>query len=985
MKPLVVLFVWSWLILPVILSAGESGYFQQYVRYRMTVDLNTDDHSVAVQETLLYRNQSPDTLRELYFHLYLNKYRAGSLALPELEFDTGGIDLLELSVNDRVTKNYQIDQTLMLVPLDHPLTPGDSVSISFTFIAMIPPASGRYGYQGMHYDVGNWYITPVVYDRFGWHLHQHLDNEFYQEWGDFRVTIRVPQDFFVGGTGKLLNESDVIPAARADTPGMLRAGSEDTVLVPWEFEAKNVHDFAWTTDPSYILEQVEWDGITLNILILDYNQESWQEVAEWGGQALQYLCQTFGRYPYDQLTVADTYIRAGGIEYPQIVMINDYINPDFEPGDFRAVIIHEMAHNWFYGLLGNNQLEHEWLDEGFTTFAEIKTMEHLFGREGNLEVRNRGWFFDHFGYRNDVRRDNLLSYLELAKFNQEEDPIDLHADYLGPAGYTLQYSKAGNVLFLLEYVLGDSVFSAVMLRYFERWRYRHPYPEDFIAVVEEVAGCDLHWFFEQWLKTDRKLDYAIDDISLREEGDSLAYTISLTRKEKIFMPVDLHLVMADGSTCVYRIPVDEFGCRPPDRQLLPYWHFSRTSYEAEIKVAGIVEQASIDPVLTQMDINQLDNTSSWFPRTEWYFMRVQHAAPPTDAYLWELWPLAFYNDIDKIKLGMNLKGSYLDIDHLTDLRFWFKTATLNIDFDLTYEHPVKWFGDLSWVHLQGYILDGREGAKLGLRRKINRKYHSEMSATFDIGAHHLSDRRYLMNVWDDGWETNISLGWEYRSTFQRWKPKENLTVSFKTSTFGSDYDFSLIYLQGSRKFWNGYSDLELDLRVFSGYGAGEVPHQHLFNLSGDNSWGEFGNDFYRAKGSLPWPWRRNGNLYKTGGGNIRGYSLSRDPADQLGMRILAVNLDIKLPNPLGELNWPVIRDIYPGLFVDYGKVWDRSWPKIEDFDASAGLGLTWEVWDWLDYFFNMKAIRFDFPVWINHAPAGERSFDFRWLIRFDFN
>jgi hypothetical protein len=472
---------------------------------------------------------------------------------------------------------------------------------------------------------------------------------------------------------------------------------------------------------------------------------------------------------------------------------------------------------------------------------------------------------------------------------------------------------------------------------------------------------------------------------MSEAEDHFICRIQLQRKEKIFMPVDLHLTMADGSEQIYRIPVEGFGCRQQGRNLLPYWHFSREAYTAEIRSDKPVTRVAIDPVLTQMDINQLDNTSGWLPDMDWEFMRVQHVAPPLNAYLWEIWPLAFYNDIDKAKLGINLKGGYLNIDHLTDLRVWFKTATLNLDLDLSYEHPVGWTGAPSWINFHGYVLDGREGGRIGIRRKLPGDRRHEISLHLGIGGHHLSDRRYLMNVWEDGWETHLDLKWENETTFDGWTPEQRLSAVLNTSTFGSDYDFSQIYIEGFRKFWDGYSDLEFDIRVFGGYGTGSLPAQYLFNLSGDNSRGEFANDFYRSRGSLPWPWRRNGNLYKAGGGNVRGYSLFRKPEALLGTRILAVNLDLKLPGPLRALDWPILRDIYPGVFFDYGKVWDRSWPEISEFDAGAGVALTWEVWDWLDYFFNMRSVRVDFPVWLNHVPAGEKPFDLRWLIRFDFD
>ena len=187
----------------------HENYFQQYVHYDIDVTLDTDVNVLEVNEQLLYVNNSPDTLSEIYFHLYMNKYRRHSLTYPDQTEDRGWIEIIDLVENEAVRNEFTVDHTLMNVPLAHPLTPGDSVRFDFRFQVKLPPAAGRYGYQGLHYDVGNWYVTPVVYDRAGWHLHQHLDNEFYQEWGDFNVTIRVPQDFRVGATGNLQNASEV--------------------------------------------------------------------------------------------------------------------------------------------------------------------------------------------------------------------------------------------------------------------------------------------------------------------------------------------------------------------------------------------------------------------------------------------------------------------------------------------------------------------------------------------------------------------------------------------------------------------------------------------------------------------------------------------------------------------------------------------------------------------------------------------------------
>ncbi len=965
----------------------HDNYFQQYVKYDIDVVLNIDSNILEANEHLLYVNHSPDTLSELYFHLYMNKYRRHSLAFPDYPEDRGWIKIISAFENDSVKSRYSIDHTLMQLDLATSVLPGDSVTLAFQFEVKLPPAAGRYGYQGLHYDVGNWFVTPVVYDRAGWHLHQHLDNEFYQEWGDFDVTIRVPQDFRVGATGNLQNADEVLPLLETAAPEWLRADYSDTVLIPWEFKAENVHDFAWTTDPTYELLQAEWDGIILNILVMDYNVESWRPVTEWGPLALKFLCENYGRYPYDQMTIADTYITAGGIEYPQLVMINDFINADYEPGEFRAVIIHEMAHNWFYGLLANNQLEHEWLDEGFTSFAEIKAMEAIFGVEGNMNPGDRGWLFEKFGYDRDNRTDQAYSVLRLSKRNLVDDPIDLHADYLGREGYYLQYSKMANVLFMLEYTLGDSLFNLGMMNYFNTWSFRHPYPDDFISVMEKTSDRDLDWFFDQWLRTNRKLDYAVNGFdtgkTLTDSGTVFETDIHFKRNENIFMPLNFSVYFDDSTEIKYHIPLDKYSPFP-GRVNLPYWHFSQSQHSVRIRHTDPVDYIAIDPEIKLLDENRLNNNSGLFPPMEWHFMKAQAMSPPLQKYIWETWPLIFYNDIDKLKLGANLKGSYLNIDHRINFNFWYKTKTNRLDFDFDYVTPISWLGKMSEIEMRLFTLDGRQGGNIGIAHQLPRSGRRDIVMRLGLANHLMFDDEYLMNIWGRGNVNSVYFSWDYATSYGGWNPKQNFSLNFHTSIMGSAYQYSQIYFTGQHKFWKRSSDFEFDVRLFAGYGENDVPPQYLFYLSGDNSWGEFQDIFYRSRGSLPWPWKRNGNLYKAGGPNVRGYSLSGFEESLYGRNALALNFDIKTPNPLEYILPYYLSRIDPYFFFDVGNVWNDHRVQIGSFKAASGVSLAWTTPDIIDYALSLTKIRVDFPVWLSNPPDGQSKFDFRWLIRFDF-
>jgi hypothetical protein len=971
-------------------------YFQQYVNYKIDVRLDINLSRLDVKEILLYTNHSPDTLKELYFHLYINKYRKRSLANPRLVVDRGAVRIFTITENDSSNNNYSVDETIMQLKLQSPLNPGCSVRLKFDFSVMIPPSEDRYGYRGYHYDIGNWYITPVVFDRAGWHLEQHLDNEFYQEWGDYNVNITVPKGYVLGATGTLLNPELAYRDTLTENRARFFLFPDDTSLTIWKFEARNVHDFAWVADPYYYLLQSKWNGITLNVLVFDYNKEDWKEVTAWGLKGLQYYCEKFGRYPYNQLTVADTYIKSGGMEYPQLVMINDFINPKFEPGRFRALVLHEMAHNWFYGLLASNQTKIGWMDEGFTTFAEISAMENIFGRYGNYNLGNRGWFANTFGYKNDDRLDNMYAYLQLAKFDLDEDQININSTYLRDFGDILEYSKTACILFMLEYVMGDSLFDTAMKNYFEKWHYHHPYPYDFILVMEETARRDLDWFFEQWLNTNWKLDYAVEGYEGKWENftsqDSKVKSekfyycrIYFQRKEKIFMPVDFDVTLTSGEVLKYHIPVDD--CPKPDRDRynLPYWHFSKIRYTADLLLPAEVKKIQIDPSLRLLDINRLNNVSGFFPPQEFHFMHYQSMAPPLDKYIWEIWPRLFYNDIDKIKLGINVKGSYLNIDHKLDLGVWYKTAWGRIDYDLHYLHPNRWFGNLSWLDSRLYTMDGRQGGKIGFIHRISELGSNKISVEMGITNNRMFNYHYPASPWSKGDVNLVYFKRVYREEYEKeGELKQFMQIDFSTAVFGSDYDFTQFFIDYSRNQAIIYPHWMLYFRIFTGYGEGDIPLQYKFNLSGENGWGEFNDPFYMSKGTLYYPWKREGHLYKYGGGNVRGYSLVTEPLSLFADKIIAFNLDIKMPNPLERLFIPFIEDITPYLFFDTGSIWDKnSWKSIK-FKQSCGFSLSWRSFSWLEYIINLNNITFDFPLWLSETAENKEKLDFRWLVRFDF-
>ncbi len=962
-------------------------YFQQYVSYTINAKLDPYLHRVDAGQELLYTNHSPDTLKVIYFHLYMNKYKAGALTEDGIRKNTdGSLEIFGIEENDSIQTNYEIDRTLMKVTLHNPLPPEYSVRFKLKFAAKLPPASGRYGYYGEHYDVANWFPTPVVYDRAGWHLHQHIDNEFYQEWGDFSVNLRVPKGYIVGATGNLLNPGTALKDTTGEVKDWFKHNIDDTTTTLWQFEARTVHDFAWTADPDYVMYQTTFDGITLNVLAMEYNANGWKQVTGWGPEAMRFLAENFGEYPYRQLTVADTYITSGGMEYPNIVFINTYIQPEYALTHFRAVIIHEIAHNWFYGMLGSNQTEYEWLDEGFTSYAEIMGMEALFGERDNYTYNRNDWYSRYFGFELDIRQNSMLNYLEWAKASDEVDPINTLPDKFRNGIYISQYDKMANVLMMLKNVLGDSVFKEGLKNYYNEWRFKHPYPEDLIAVLERTANRDLDWFFDQWLNSTRQLDYGVGSVHSQKTVSGYLTSIRLENHGAIAMPIDLDIHLKNGEIKRYQIPVD--NSHKPDnvREALPYWHFSQKNYFVNLNLPDKVDFAVIDPLKTQLDINRLNNRSGIVPPMDFVFMKRQSLAPPVDAYLWEGWPLVFYNDYDHLKLGFKFDGSYLTVNHKMNARFWYKTAYGNMDFDLKYQNPVDLLGVHSNIELGIFTLDGREGLQFGLNERKKSGDRGAVSG-YDAGisAYRMYGDQYLMSAWDKGDIYLAYLKMDRERTSSSNRKISDLNVLFKNSLGGSDYQFGIAEVNYTHSFYFSYDEHEIKLRVKGGLGEGDIPSQHQFALSGSNGWQEFQDPYYRSKGSLPYPWRRNGHLYRDSGALVRGYSLYPSDTPQLGDKTLISSVDYYFPNPLNIFRIPVLRDLQPSVFADIGQIWDDAFPGYSDFRKSAGFSLSFERLDDLRMIFKINKIQADFPIWMSHVPDNEEHFAARWLINFEFS
>jgi len=520
-------------------SFCQKNYWQQEVHYNIDVKLNDKDNSLSAFEKIVYINHSPDTLHFIWFHLWPNAYKNDRTAFSEQllrngsndfyfsnEDARGYINQLDFKIDDSTIEVKQdsanIDIVMLILP--KPLLPQDSVQITTPFHEKLPNNISRGGHVFQTYQATQWYPKPAVYDSKGWHPFPYLDQgEFYSEYGSFDVNITVPKNYIVAASGYLQNEDEL---AKLKT-----LGSQKPVLQANYIEFKNnleakaklekktfeqlmpasspqtktlhyildsVHDFAWFASKLFI---VQYDTVQLSSHSVNafsfyepWQEDAWNKSVGYVKDAVKFYSKKIGEYPYGVVSAVEgnTDGYSDGMEYPTITLITGTSAGQ----DLDDVITHEVGHNWLYGILGTNERDHAWMDEGMNTFYEKEYCLEKYGSTLSDVGEFEGL------PKNKLPEDQEKLMLEsFIKINKSQ-PIEMTSDSFTEANYELVVYKKGSLwLQQLQQQLGNTLFDSCMHEYFEAWKFKHPYPEDFKNSIESTSHQSIDTLYNKLFQT----------------------------------------------------------------------------------------------------------------------------------------------------------------------------------------------------------------------------------------------------------------------------------------------------------------------------------------------------------------------------------------------------------------------------------------------------------------------------------------------------
>ncbi len=911
-------------VLLIFLSTPGYPGLESTADYNIQVYLAPDSNTLEGSVEILFTSGVEFPVDTLWIHLYPNAYRDHTTAFGQDleaqgsngfrrsdESDKGWIELSNWYMNgDSVVA--QVDETLGFIVLETPLHGGESVSISGNFLVKVPKFWSRMGHHRETYQITQWYPKMCVLDEDGWHRSRyHAMGEFYSDYGNYSVAIDVPVDFVTAATGRTL-ETEFNP---------------DSTRRVDHWIATDVHDFAWSSSPNYTIRDHVYNypdsggTVRVHLVLLEDDENYWKDIPDAVDSTLAYYGEWYMPYPYNDLWVVDPVVSgSGGMEYPQFV---------FAALNFPAtrllemVTIHEVGHQWFYGLLGNNETDEAWLDEGMNTFSELRYMERRHGFAGNMTT-TPDWLLS-------VSDRDLQAISFVSGVHQDVTPVLSRATDAGDGSYSTgytYYTKPALFLSMLQVQLGDQLFNRIMSTYFERFAGHHPHTDDFIAIVEELSGESWQAEFDFWLRGTGTVDLRLSDFERNQDSTSVVLGGSIPHR--MLIPL---IFICDSDTLDLLV------------QALP-------GEETVVSVPGEWNRAVADPFMRFPDSAPWNNTMPVNIRIKPFILPV----PRPDHYSFWMLPIPGYGDgswrVNTLFLAtplpLGLGGPFTLASHLS---VPFKSSSSGA-FGLSLSVPVsRSYGRefLMNTHFSsGYGIE-KIGTALSLETDGPLSVDPRRELFFSLDMISVSDTTVY-----GGDDVEVGTSLEFKSGLSYTHDFYNRSFSATASSFADpgfgDYSYAGINFDAevTQRLPGGF---RASTRLNAGGVGGNPPLQRMIRPGGGLlSKKSFVNAELSPDGSLS---AQNHYFVRTGPA-LPGYGESR-VRGKLGFSLEQRFIPVEIPI---------------GIFAGAGWVGNTVDELLESsLFSNAGIVV------------NAAIVEVLFPLWVSDPLPGEDNLEFRWRVR----
>lgn len=851
------------------LYGNAENYWQNEVSYTIDVSLDDSLHMLNGNQTATFKNNSPDDLDYLIVLLYPNAYKDTSTAFGrELikngykkfffssDKDRGWIELDTISVDGNILsyEYFENNPDVAKIQLTKPLRPGQSIQVSFKFRVKIPARFSRFRHVENYYQMVYWYPRIAVYDKRGWGAYPYMEgSEFYGEFASYDVSITLPAYYLVASTGVLQTVSEKIWLDSLALEGNRLFGLTDkekkrefkkldkkSADSSKEFKTirycqDNVIDFAWFASKKYIPQKSEYilpqSGRKVEIWTFcePSGYKSWQNSTQHLLNGLKYYSQWYGEYPYSHVTAVEgSFAFQGGMEYPMI-SVNSSIG---EKHLMEDVLIHETGHNWFYGIIASDERKHPWMDEGFNSFSTGRTLKELHpvdevvfapeiisGLTPNLTQPNAELNIMTSFQRKDLNMPNNLPDYEYP------DPMQANFGIFNKSALGIKYLKS---------YMGEEKFNVMMQEYYETWKFKHPMPDDFIQLAEKYTGENLDWFFNDFMGSDKLVDYSLENIDIEQAGNSYTLSFKVVNQGQINIP--------------YHIEIYKNG-----QVLQSIWQKTdKLEHSFQFTLLDKPDKIIIDPELTTFDRNTHDNI---WPKSVVFQPLFDLEDPHKYQLFYNLLP--YYNAAD----GFTLSGNI----------FRYNIAPQRHNFLVSGGYGFKSENPIFRVIYDDHIDAHKGKVRYGYRFTASDNYgHRQYSARIDYKyMYPFNDYDYSQKVtfavdyldfytpefydastWSTGEFTDFRLKYNFRKKWYLDKLVAAIVLTKGIQTQNSYYDYSkidlsavyrrqlnletFIYLSvfGGKFFQNDYAPLQ---QYFCGNGGLDPYFEDIFMFDRSNT------------------------------------------------------------------------------------------------------------------------------------------------------